>query len=584
MASETQRRSGGDEDSEDYASDSRMRLPSPCPPLMSEDVGGPSGPPGVGPGWSWRPGYWEWQDETLPTNQAQWKWREWRNGANVRTGYWGFWKSPSETVSVYKMTKTTLRDDDAVPILPEVVRGMIKIRVSQTGGINPLLQIADTDLHQGLRRQFERQSAAQAGGKKKRPRMKMAANANKHARTDETPALTQTRSPQSRQVDTMAQANMFYRNATRIRAHLASESACGLVNFDQVPFHFREGGPRHAATVSANSAAAADPMQEDTPQDIHLSLQNLPETRCPGESPQQQQSDTQSAVAVSGPRIRRTACKSLPTKRPKEPELRSAPVNRYTVRMDAAAVMSLQHRILSEGYSLAETGTSDDEEIPPEVSFESVRRGGDAYLALQFCASDNEGFTFEMTRFLTHFNDVAITGSFRQHYAAMKWFRAFAVAKDLPSIRFDAENGNAMPFLRSTKYGWKWDYTQNRLYNCLELMAQLQNTDMETVVNGSEGCSGGIQAFELRRRGKYCPDTGQYDMPLASNTSHSRWDFCVLYKHGGGALLTPKWNCLALKIRPLPRSYGSKKWVRFDPQKGCGLFPDDSAFCKASRQ
>ena len=107
---------------------------------------------------------------------------------------------------------------------------------------------------------------------------------------------------------------------------------------------------------------------------------------------------------------------------------------------------------------------------------------------------------------------------------------------------------------------------------------------METVVNGSEGCSGGIQAFELRRRGKYCPDTGQYDMPLASNTSHLRWDFCVLYKNGGGAVLTPKWNSLTIRFRPLTRPYGVKKWVCFDPQKGCGLFPDDSAYCKASRQ
>ena len=159
------------------------------------------------------------------------------------------------------------------------------------------------------------------------------------------------------------------------------------------------------------------------------------------------------------------------------------------------------------------------------------------------------------------------TGACSQHNVALKYFRGEQERLDdpfqSPSLEFHASAPIAVAVIHHPK-GMAWSFTGEWRQWCWhEMIAQLDDTSMEKVVNGFEGRSRGLVGCSLAIR------PGSYYVKTATNSKRQLpyWDFVVHRNDGSGIRLDPQYegNVVETIEEPGP---GEEWAVTVPPRRG----------------
>ena len=141
------------------------------------------------------------------------------------------------------------------------------------------------------------------------------------------------------------------------------------------------------------------------------------------------------------------------------------------------------------------------------------------------------------------------TDSWRQHNAALKFLREELEDPDKPTLspsralqgQGDVLVATIMPHVKRSGPDWQFDRQKMRPWDWKELIAQLRDEDIHTVVHGAKGRSRGLVGCE------FAPRPNSYDHLRhkarkeagAGNQMLPMWDFVVHREDGTGLRLHP---------------------------------------------
>ena len=168
------------------------------------------------------------------------------------------------------------------------------------------------------------------------------------------------------------------------------------------------------------------------------------------------------------------------------------------------------------------------------------------------------------------------TGACSQHNVALKYFRGEQERLDdpfqSPSLEFHASAPIAVAVIDHPK-GMAWWFTGEWRQWCWhEMIAQLDDTSMEKVVNGFEGRSRGLVGCSLAiRPGSY--DHKRHHMLIQTATNSKQrlpiWDFVLHRADGSGIRLHPQYKGTVVETIEEPGH--AEEWeVTVPPRRGLG--------------
>ena len=142
------------------------------------------------------------------------------------------------------------------------------------------------------------------------------------------------------------------------------------------------------------------------------------------------------------------------------------------------------------------------------------------------------------------------TNSYKQHNAALKWFRHLYEDSANPfnsnTVEFD-NNANAAVAAIVKDKGMDYTFNENDMqeWSWQEMIASLDRESMEYVVNGLAGRSGGVVGCSFSVRANSYDHKRQHMLrevgrPIA--TKLPIWDFVVHRADGSGIRLHPEWS------------------------------------------
>ena len=169
------------------------------------------------------------------------------------------------------------------------------------------------------------------------------------------------------------------------------------------------------------------------------------------------------------------------------------------------------------------------------------------------------------------------TGACSQHNVALKYFRAQQERLDdpfqSPCLEFHASAPTAVAVINHPK-GMAWEFTDEWRQWCWhEMIAQLDDTSMEKVVNGFEGRSRGLVGCSLAiRPGSY--DHKRHNMLINTATNSKQrlpcWDFVLHRADGGGIRLHPQYKGTVVETIEEPGHAEALAVVTVPPRRGLG--------------
>ena len=169
------------------------------------------------------------------------------------------------------------------------------------------------------------------------------------------------------------------------------------------------------------------------------------------------------------------------------------------------------------------------------------------------------------------------TGACSQHNVALKYFRGEQERLDdpfqSPSLEFHASAPIAVAVIDHPK-GMAWWFTGEWRQWCWhEMIAQLDDTSMEKVVNGFEGRSRGLVGCSLAiRPGSY--DHKRHHMLIETATNSKQrlpvWDFVLHRADGSGIRLHPQYKGTVVETIEEPGHAEASVVVTVPPRRGLG--------------
>ena len=169
------------------------------------------------------------------------------------------------------------------------------------------------------------------------------------------------------------------------------------------------------------------------------------------------------------------------------------------------------------------------------------------------------------------------TGHRSQHNVALKYFRAQQERPDdplqSPCLDFHASAPTAVAEIIHPK-GMAWEFTGEWFQWCWhEMIAQLDDTSMEKVVNGFEGRSRGLVGCSLAiRPGSY--DHKRHNMLIETATNSKQrlpcWDFVLHRADGSGIRLHPPYRGNVVEAIEEPGHAEALAVVTVPPRRGLG--------------
>ena len=171
------------------------------------------------------------------------------------------------------------------------------------------------------------------------------------------------------------------------------------------------------------------------------------------------------------------------------------------------------------------------------------------------------------------------TGGYRQHNAALKFFRWQQELPDdplqSPCLEFHASAPTAVGVIDHSTKGMTWKSTDEWTQWCWhEMIAQLDEPSMEEVVNGPSGRSGGLVGCSFAiRPGSY--DHKRHHMlrqtdPNPPEKKLPIWDFVVHRKDGSAIRLHPSWSKKDVEKVEEPEHAEALAVVTVPPRSGLG--------------
>ena len=181
---------------------------------------------------------------------------------------------------------------------------------------------------------------------------------------------------------------------------------------------------------------------------------------------------------------------------------------------------------------------------------DAARAAIDAAPIPLYAAEANDGQPGAQVFDLEYFRSYRpFTGACSQHNVALKYFRAQQERLDdpfqSPCLEFHASAPTAVAVINHPK-GMAWEFTDEWRQWCWhEMIAQLDDTSMEKVVNGFEGRSRGLVGCSLAiRPGSY--DHKRHHMLIETATNSKQrlpyWDFVLHRADGSGIRLHPPYR------------------------------------------
>ena len=136
-------------------------------------------------------------------------------------------------------------------------------------------------------------------------------------------------------------------------------------------------------------------------------------------------------------------------------------------------------------------------------------------------------------------NFTAFTAGYKQHNAALKWFRQLCESSKVETMRFSNEVPTEVPEIIHHKgVTFEWNAVERTTWSWMEMVAALDEASMEVVVKGADGRSGGLTGCSIESR------RNSYDHKRAVQTKEHLpiWDF-VLHRNDGTAIrVHPQWS------------------------------------------
>ena len=171
------------------------------------------------------------------------------------------------------------------------------------------------------------------------------------------------------------------------------------------------------------------------------------------------------------------------------------------------------------------------------------------------------------------------TGGWKQHNAALKFFRAEVELQDdpmqSPSLQFHVSTPTAVAVIKHAPKGMTWEFSDEwTTWSWHEMIAQLDEASMEEVVTGPSGRSRGLVGCSFAiRPGSY--DHKRSHMLRLSTTTPIQhklpyWDFVVHREDGSGIRLHPEWSKTFVETLEEPDHAEALAVVTVPPRKGLG--------------
>ena len=137
------------------------------------------------------------------------------------------------------------------------------------------------------------------------------------------------------------------------------------------------------------------------------------------------------------------------------------------------------------------------------------------------------------------------TRSFKQHNAALKWFRERCEREHLPGLTFCNSRKTAVAAIHHPKGMHFWfDETDIREWSWWELVTMLDRESMEFVVGPDR--SGGLVTCRFEPRPGSYDHKRHHEKRFAgrpeTHTQLRVWDFVLIRKDGSGVRLHPQWS------------------------------------------
>ena len=171
------------------------------------------------------------------------------------------------------------------------------------------------------------------------------------------------------------------------------------------------------------------------------------------------------------------------------------------------------------------------------------------------------------------------TGGWKQHNAALKYFRAQQELDDdplqSPCLQFHVSTPAAVAAINHAAKGMTWEFSDEMTeWSWHEMVAQLEDAWMEEVVTGPSGRSGGLVGCSFAiRPGSY--DHKRHHMLRQTTTTPPQhklpyWDFVVHREDGSGVRLHPEWSRPFVEAFEEPGHGEALAVVTVPPRRGLG--------------
>ena len=170
------------------------------------------------------------------------------------------------------------------------------------------------------------------------------------------------------------------------------------------------------------------------------------------------------------------------------------------------------------------------------------------------------------------------TSGYKQHNAALKFFRAEVELQDdpmqSPSLQFHVSTPTAVAVIKHAPKGMTWEFSDEwTTWSWHEMIAQLDEASMEEVVTGPSGRSRGLVGCSFAiRPGSY--DHKRHNMLIKTATNSKQqlpyWDFVVHREDGSGIRLHPQFKGTVVETIEEPVHAEAFAVVTVPPRRGLG--------------
>ena len=196
---------------------------------------------------------------------------------------------------------------------------------------------------------------------------------------------------------------------------------------------------------------------------------------------------------------------------------------------------------------------------------------------------DPQGFDLNYFRSFRPFTD-----TYKQHNAALKWFRGQQELQDdpmqSPCLQFHVSTPTAVAVINHASKGMTWEFTDERTqWSWHELVAQLDEASMEEVVNGPAFRSRGLVGCSFAiRPGSYDHKRSHMLIKSGAPIQHKLpyWDFVIHRADGSGIRLHPSWSKTFVETLEEPVHAEALAVVTVPPRRGLGRSDGRGTYAK----